>query len=328
MLLKFFTIEDFKDSFPYTALGARVCYNSGDLNSLLNDPRVVDRQKRAEFLSKLGNYKHFSVFAHCFVYKKVGEENALKIAATYFKTHYNPKYPDVVGVSLRHYLEELLKTDENEYSKAFEKLAEYDTPVKPLETITEGNLMVSLIGLKREYDGYAVFFIDGISRAMTHQLVRHTTLNFSQRSQRYVREDENYVIMPPSILESQEEIELDISAMNQTIAKIYEVLKNLKGEIPKPEILDTKSKVKAYDLAKLHDELSQYIYDLLVYGYKIKREDARFFLPTGRRTTIVVSSTLNWIKDFIEKRNNTHAQWEIRNVAKIMKEILEKQGVW
>jgi len=56
----------------------------------------------------------------------------------------------VIGVSLRHYLEELLKTDENQYLKAFEKLAEYDTPVDPIETLTEGNLTVSLIGLKKE----------------------------------------------------------------------------------------------------------------------------------------------------------------------------------
>jgi thymidylate synthase (FAD) len=284
MILKFFSTEDFKDSFPYAALGARVCYNSGDLNSLLNDPRVVEKQKRAEFLSKLGNYKHFSVFAHSFVYKKVGEENALRISATYFKTHYNPKYPDVIGVSLRHYLEELLKADENQYFKAFEKLAEYNTPVEPLETHTENNLTVSLIGLNKEYDGYAVFFIDGVSRAMTHQLVRHTTLNFSQRSQRYVKEDENYTVIPPSIQENED----------------------------------------ALKLIKLYDEMAMRVYNTLVYGYKVKREDARFFLPTGRKTTIVVSGTLNWINDFIEKRNTPHAQWEIRKVAGIMKELLQK----
>jgi thymidylate synthase (FAD) len=282
MLLDFFTIDDFKDSFPYAALGARVCYSSGDLDSLLNDPRVMDKQKRAEFLSKLGNYKHFSVFAHSFVYKQVGEENALKIGATYFKSRYNPKYPDVIGVSLRHYLEELLKTDEKEYQKAFEKLAEHDTPIEPLGVYKEGNLTVALIGLNKAYDGYAVFYIDGVSRAMTHQLVRHSALNFSQRSQRYVKEDENYTILPPSILE------------NETVLK----------------------------LVNFYDRLATATYNLLVYGYKIKREDARFFLPMGRRTTIVVSGTLNWINDFIEKRNTPHAQWEIRRVANGMREVI------
>ena len=184
MLLDFFTIEDFKDSFPYAALGARVCYSSGDLESLLNDPRVVDKQKRAEFLSKLGNYKHFSVFSHSFVYKQVG---------------------------------------------------------------------------------------------------RHTALNFSQRSQRYVKEDENYTIIPPAVLE------------NETAMK----------------------------LVNFYDRLSMATYNLLVYGYKIKREDARFFLPMGRRTTIVVSGTLNWINDFIEKRNKPHAQWEIRSVARGMRELIK-----
>lgn len=281
MVLDFFDLEDFKMSVPFTALGARVCYNDGDLQSLLEDPRVVDKDTRAKFLSKLGNYKHFSVFAHSFTYKKVGELNALKIAATYFKSHYNPKYPDVIGVSLRHYLEELLKTDEEAYYKAFEKLAEYDVPIKPLGEREN----VSLIGLLEDYDGYAVFYIDKISRALTHQLVRHTALNFSQRSQRYVKEEDNYLIIPPSIKE------------------------------------------KAESIVKLTDEFCQKVYNMLVYEYKIKREDARFILPTGRRTTIVVSAPIPWIKDFIEKRSIPHAQWEIRNVANQMKELLEEQDV-
>ncbi len=281
MILDFFNLEDFKMSVPFTALGARVCYNDGDLQSLLNDPRVVDKDARAKFLSKLGNYKHFSVFSHSFAYKKVGELNALKIAATYFKSHYNPKYPDVIGVSLRHYLEELLQTDEEAYYKTFEKLAEYDIPIKPLGAREN----VSLIGLLKDYDGYAVFYIDNISRALTHQLVRHTALNFSQRSQRYVKEEDNYLIIPPSI------------------------------------------KDKAESIAKLADEFCQKIYEILVYEYKIKREDARFILPTGRRTTIVVSAPIPWIKDFIEKRTIPHAQWEIRNIANQMKELLEEQGV-
>ncbi|MBX0311742.1 MAG: FAD-dependent thymidylate synthase, partial [Sulfurihydrogenibium sp.] len=45
----------------------------------------------------------------------------------------------------------------------------------------------------------------------------------------------------------------------------------------------------------------------------------------GRRTTIVVSGTLNWINDFIEKRDTHHAQWEIRKVAKLMKELLNNR---
>jgi thymidylate synthase ThyX len=35
---------------------------------------------------------------------------------------------------------------------------------------------------------------------------------------------------------------------------------------------------------------------------------------------------LNWIYDFIEKRTDQYAQWEIRNVAKAMKELLDIQS--
>jgi thymidylate synthase (FAD) len=333
----FFSLEDFKMSIPFTALGARVCYNAGDLNSLLNDPRVVDKKTRSEFLSKLGNYKHFSVFSHSFAYKKVGELNALKIGATKFKSHYNPKYPDVIGVSLRHYLEDLLEIDPQEYLNAFEKIAEFDVPIQPLGQREN----VSLIGLIKEYDGYAVFFIDDVSRTLTHQLVRHTTLNFSQRSQRYVREEENYVIMPPSLRENQDILTLQHV---ENLKSIFdEILNTIKNSVANPSQtvkdsiqalenrinnLQIKNKLKASDVAKIYDELSQLIYDLLVHYFKIKREDARFFLPNGRRTTIVVSGTLYWIKDFIQKRIQPHAQWEIRNIAQQMQELLEEKGVF
>jgi thymidylate synthase (FAD) len=50
----------------------------------------------------------------------------------------------------------------------------------------------------------ATFRISGISRATTHQLVRHRLCSFSQRSQRYVKEDGVTFVVPPSILQSEE----------------------------------------------------------------------------------------------------------------------------
>lgn len=279
LILENFSVEDFKDVIPFSSFGARVCYTSGDLNYLLQDPRVVEKERRAEFLSKLGNYKHFSVFAHSFIYKKVGEYTALRIGATKFKSVYNPKHPDVIGISLRHYLEELLAYCEKDYYRVFEKIAEFEAGINPVGQKEN----TTLLRLQTEYDGWAVFYIDGVSRNMTHQLVRHTKLNFSQRSQRYVKEDENYLIIPPSIAENPQ----------------------------------------SRQLAKSLDEMAQAVYDMLVYQLKIKREDARFILPSGRRTSIVVSGTLTDFYDFIEKRDNIHAQWEIRNIARQMRELLE-----
>lgn len=46
---------------------------------------------------------------------------------------------------------------------------------------------------------YATFHIDGCSRAMTHQLVRHRLASYSQRSQRYVPEEMFDFVTPKSI---------------------------------------------------------------------------------------------------------------------------------
>ncbi len=358
-ILDFFSLEDFKDSIPFTAIGARTCYSSGDLEYLLNDPRVVSKEDRAKFLSKLGNYKHFSVFGHSFAYKDLSKEDeerinkhldvsfhtldkkekakilAMKIASTHFKSHYNPEYPTVIGISLRHYLEKLLEKDEEEYFKTFEKMADYDVPVKPLGK--EGN--TTLIGLLKEYDGYAVFYIDNVSRTMTHQLVRHTALNYSQRSQRYVKEDENLLIIPPSVDGASCEIlsEPMVRGFKEILNTMYTLIEesdakeNLKSKALQRirgfiETAPLKTNLK--DIFLYVDQVAEAVYDYSVYCCKVKREDARFILPHGRKTTIVVSGTLTWIKDFIKKRTDSHAQWEIRNVANQMKNLLEKQGIF
>ncbi|NPA12818.1 MAG: FAD-dependent thymidylate synthase [Aquificae bacterium] len=355
---RLFSLEDFKGTIPFTALGARTCYSPKGLDYLLNDPRVSSRQERANFLSKLGNLQHFSVFAHSFAYKdlaQIDEETidsilgedfknlpkvkkaeilAQKVASLSFKSSYNLKYPTVVGVSLRHYLEDLLSVDKDRYIQAFEKMAEYDTPVNPVGT--EGN--TTLIGLITEYDGYAVFFIDNVSRTMTHQLVRHTTLNFSQRSQRYVKEDQNTVVIPPSVASSEVELnpetaKLLIDTMDNLLAEIKQsetkedILAQIEERLNKLKKLPLEKGFKLKDLFDLSDRLTQFVYETAVYKGKVKREDARFILPHGRKTTIVVSGTLKWIKDFIHKRIDPHAQWEIQQVANQMRTLLQKQGV-
>lgn len=45
----------------------------------------------------------------------------------------------------------------------------------------------------------ATFRISGVSRALTHQLVRHRIASYSQQSQRYVKESEFDYVIPPSI---------------------------------------------------------------------------------------------------------------------------------
>ncbi len=74
-----------------------------------------------------------------------------------------------------------------------------------------------------------VFSIAGVSRACTHQLVRHRHMSFSQKSQRYVTEREQFeYIIPPTIKKSALEDEF-IDFMEKT-AEFYE--KMIKAGIP------------------------------------------------------------------------------------------------
>lgn len=56
----------------------------------------------------------------------------------------------------------------------------------------------------------------------------------------------------------------------------------------------------------------------------VKKEDARFVLPTGITTELYVVGNLQAWKDFIKLRADKHAQWEIRNVAVAINNELAK----
>lgn len=279
--------EDFANIAWLCALGARVCYTKKTLEELLQESKITNKQETKEFLLRLCSYKHFSVFSHAFTYKKLEKEKAIYLAAKYFKTYWNEETPDIIGFSLRHYLEDLT---EEERDKAIEEILTLNKD-SMIPNIVDSNDNVTLVYISREYYGYAVFYLENISRVMTHQLVRHTFLNFSQRSQRYVlqfpkKKDvprQDMMIIPPTIKNNQQALGIFLKA--------------------------TKQSEEAY-------------IDLVNMG--IPAEDARFILPHGQKTNIVVSGTIPHLMDFISKRIEKGAQWEIRDTAIKMKELLDR----
>ncbi|MEI6169319.1 MAG: FAD-dependent thymidylate synthase [bacterium] len=65
-----------------------------------------------------------------------------------------------------------------------------------------GELLPKLIAMGHESPfehAYATFRISDVSRAMTHQLVRHRLLSVSQKSQRYVSESTFGWVVPPAV---------------------------------------------------------------------------------------------------------------------------------
>lgn len=124
------------------------------------------------------------------------------------------------------------------------------------------------------------FSIEGISRACSHQLVRHRIASYSQQSQRYVADTMDY-ILPPAI-ERIPEAKARFEAFMDEVASAYADLQ---------------------DLLKEH-------------GRKDKaNEDARFVLPQAAETKIVVTMNCRSLIHFFHLRCCMRAQWEIRALA-------------
>jgi len=122
------------------------------------------------------------------------------------------------------------------------------------------------------------FDISGISRACSHQLVRHRLASYSQESQRYVdMSDSIGFVIPPSINNDDQALEL-----------FMDTLYNAED---------------AYNTLRKHG---------------VRKEDARFVLPNATETRIIVTMNFRELRHFFKVRCDKAAQWEIRELAQRM----------
>jgi len=126
--------------------------------------------------------------------------------------------------------------------------------------------------------GAATFYISGISRACSHQLVRHRVgCSYSQESMRYCNVSDNGIVVPDSVKDNA----LWHSASEQALAA-YKAL--IDSGVP--------------------------------------MEDARMILPIATKTSMAVTMTFQALQHFFEMRISKHAQWEIRQLAERMRDIM------
>lgn len=145
------------------------------------------------------------------------------------------------------------------------------------------------------------FGIEGISRACSHQLVRHRIASYSQKSQRYVNENAFDYITPPYIAENPDantEFQRMMTEINSSYAKIADLLTESHKERLTAEGMDEKSALSK--------------------ARKLANEDARFILPNACETKIVVTMNVRSLFNFFRHRCCNRAQWEIRAVANEM----------
>lgn len=127
------------------------------------------------------------------------------------------------------------------------------------------------------------FAIEGISRACSHQLVRHRLASYSQQSQRYVSEEKGFdYIVPPLFKDDSELYKLFLEAMEKSHMYYCELIKKLEEKGIKGEIA---------------------------------HQDARFVLPNASETKIVVTMNARELLHFFRVRCCNRAQWEIRELA-------------
>lgn len=74
------------------------------------------------------------------------------------------------------------------------------------------------------------FSIDGVSRALSHQLVRHRIASYSQRSQRYVKEKGFEYIVPPSVRQNPVALEQFEAVMTRLQVDYQELLNSVPAE--------------------------------------------------------------------------------------------------
>jgi len=128
------------------------------------------------------------------------------------------------------------------------------------------------------------FGVDGISRACSHQLVRHRIASYSQQSQRYVELKEGQkvdYVMPPSIDGNHGR----------------EVIFNL----------------------NMNNAVADY---LALVADGVPAEDARYLLPNAMATNITVTMNARSLLNFFSLRCCNRAQWEIRELADKMLDLV------
>lgn len=143
--------------------------------------------------------------------------------------------------------------------------------------------------------------ITGVSRSFTHELVRHRAgFGFSQLSQRYVDESVAEFVEPDCIGDDPELHEIFRAAVEQSQRAYIRLTEGL-----------------ARKFADVPDATLR---------RKMARQAARSVLPNATETKIFVTANARALRHFIELRCNEHAETEIRIVAGMVLEILQKDS--
>ena len=137
--------------------------------------------------------------------------------------------------------------------------------------------------------GTVSMYLSGVSRSLTHELIRHRHFSYSQLSQRYVPERDAAFVEPAVIAEDPELHEKFLAATDAALAAYSELLEGLEkkfADVPNGTL-----------------------------RRKQARQAARAVLPNATETRIVVTGNYRAWRHFVAMRATEHADVEIRALA-------------
>ncbi|MDR0724189.1 MAG: FAD-dependent thymidylate synthase [Endomicrobium sp.] len=130
------------------------------------------------------------------------------------------------------------------------------------------------------------FSVEGISRALLAQLTRHRIASFSVQSQRYVKFENNLEFVIPESIKNNTSLLEKYNNFLSGLEKLYKEF--LKENIP--------------------------------------AEDARFILPNASATKVIFTMNARELRHFFSLRTCNRAQWEIREMACCMLDLVKKEA--
>lgn len=139
----------------------------------------------------------------------------------------------------------------------------------------------------------ATFYIEGVSRAFTHELIRHRHLSYSQLSQRFVDESGASIVLPPALRDHYDRGGNTRKAIDQT------------ADATTDQYIALANFLMARGLTN-----------------KQAREAARAVLPNMTETKIVVTGNLRAWHEVVERRTAPDADAEMQEVMRMVRDEL------
>lgn len=146
--------------------------------------------------------------------------------------------------------------------------------------------------------GSVTFYLCGVSRSLTHELIRHRHFSYSQLSQRYVPERDAAMVEPGVIAEDPELHALFGEAVDASLLSYTKLLEGLEKKFADVENVTARRKQA--------------------------RQAARAVLPNATETRIVVTGNYRAMRHFVAMRASEHADVEIRELAIAMLHELKR----